>query len=204
MLRHPGIVPLLAYEADAKLAYVVMPLLTGESLRSRLQRDSRMRPAEVMRMLAEAALAVQAVHDFGCVHRGLRPSRLFLASNRLLLTDFGQGRLIWRDDLDASYMAPELAKGETPSPAADIYSLGCVAYEALAGRPPFVGDSPLAVAVAHVRDEPPPLPETVAPPVRRVVIGALAKQPADRWPTAAALAEVCRSAGSFVDADEAG
>lgn len=197
-LRHPGIAPLLDVGHDHGVgdqpgaAYVVMPLLDGESLRDHL-RDP-LPPAELTAVVGQVATALAALHEGSIVHRGLRPSRIFLTADRVLLTDFGHGWLIGRREDDATYIAPEVVAGGLPSAAADVYSLGCIAYEALAGRPPFAGDSPLAVALAHVRDEPPPLPAAVAPPIRGAVMRALAKQPAQRWPTTVDLAEALRAA----------
>jgi serine/threonine-protein kinase len=93
-----------------------------------------------------------------------------------------------------TYLAPEQITGDPVSPATDVYALGVVAYECIAGVPPFTGRGPLEVAMSHTRDEPPPLPEHAPFPVRRIVLRALAKNPADRWPTAAAMASAAAKA----------
>src|SRR5919198_939117 len=92
----------------------------------------------------------------------------------------------------ASYLAPEQAAGATATALSDVYSLGVVAYQCLSGRRPFEGDNPLEIAMRHVRDTPPPLPSDIPPPVRAVVEKAMAKDPAARYPSAAALAQVAR------------
>ena len=94
----------------------------------------------------------------------------------------------------ASYISPEQATGAVATPASDVYALGVVAYQCLAGRRPFEGDNPLEIAMRHVRDTPRPLPADIPPPVRAIVERAMAKDPAARWPSAAALAGVARQA----------
>jgi serine/threonine-protein kinase len=191
MIADPGVVALLDHGYDEPTAWAVMPRLVGESLRSRLARTGAVTPAEAMTWLGQAATALQAVHRLGVVHRGLRPSRLFvLADDRVVLTEFG---VIHGPDLrpvqPAAYLAPEQARGEQVSVATDLYQLGLIAYECLAGRPPFQAENPMQVALMHVREQPPPLPDEVPAAVRHILARCLAKSPADRWPTAAVLTQ---------------
>jgi len=189
-IAHPGVVPVLDTGYDDPVAWVMMPRERGESLRSRLARTGAVPVRLAMAWLGQAATAVAEVHRVGVVHRGLRPSRLFVRSDeRVVLTDFGLMRGMDRLPLDApEYLSPEEARGEAPGTCSDIYQLGLIAYACLTGRPPFEGDDPLEVAMMHVRREPPPLPDHVPPSVQRIVLRCLAKSPTDRWPDAEILA----------------
>jgi serine/threonine-protein kinase len=196
MICDRGVVALVDHGYDEPIAWVVMPLLVGESVQTRLGRIGALDPATTMAWLRQAATALQAVHRHGVVHRGLRPSRLFVRSDDLIvLTDFG---VVHGPDLrpvqPAAYLAPEQASGESPTIATDIYQLGLIAYECLAGQPPFYGGNPLEVALMHVRQQPPPLPDNVPDAVRHVLARCLAKPPDARWPTAAALAQAAATA----------
>jgi serine/threonine-protein kinase len=197
-ISDPGVISLADHGYDPPTAWAVMPLLVGESLRTRLARTGPVvTPAVAMAWLAQAATALQAVHRLGVIHTGLRPSRLFLlADDRVVLTDFGliYGRNRNLNDVarfadGATYLSPEQARGDRVEPATDVHHLGLVAYECLTGQPPFVAQEPMEVAVMHVREQPPPLPDEVPEPVRRVVARCLAKSPSERWPTATALAQ---------------
>jgi serine/threonine-protein kinase len=125
----------------------------------------------------------------------------------VLLVDFGIARSAESATLTgagevvgtALYIAPEQVSKQVTGPAADIYTLGAVAYHCLAGRPPFLGDSPIVVALNHLNDDPPPLPDDVPGPVRALVARALAKAPADRFPSAAAMADAAKAAAATVD-----
>src|SRR5262249_14470490 len=154
-------------------AYVVMPVLNGESLRSLLDRVGPLAPPYAMELIMRTAAALDVVHQSGFLHRGIQPSRLFLpVGGGLVLTDFGLGRLVHSGRMmppDATYLPPEEACGDMATVASDVYSLGAVAYHCLAGRPPFVSGSSLGVALMHVREEAPRLPDWVPPPVRELV-----------------------------------
>jgi serine/threonine protein kinase len=140
---------------------------------------ARFPPPLAMAWLGQAASAMAEVQPHG--HRPSRaaPSRLFVRSDeRMVLTEFGAPRGMDRL-LDApEYLSPEEAKGEQPATYSDIYQLGLIAYACLAGRPPFLSENPLEVAMMHVRHEPPPLPDHVPGPVQRIVWRCLAKSPA--------------------------
>ncbi|MEV4413063.1 serine/threonine-protein kinase [Catellatospora sp. NPDC049609] len=202
-LSHPGIVEIYDYGHADEVAYLVMQFVEGESLSSLIGRDGALAPGPAMRLLAQAADAIHAAHVRGIVHRDVKPSNLLLRPDgRLALTDFGIARIVAADRLTAadeilgtaSYLAPEQVTGDPVGPATDVYALGVVAYELVTGDRPFTGDTPLAVALQHVNDDPPELPPGVPAPVRALIVRALAKEPDHRWPTAAALARAARAA----------
>lgn len=202
-LSHPGIVEIYDYGHADGVAYLVMAFVEGESLRALVDRDGALAPHRAMGLLAQAADAIHAAHRQGIVHRDVKPSNLLLRPDgRLALTDFGIARMVAADRLTAadeilgtsSYLAPEQVTGAEVGPAADVYALGVVAYELVTGERPFTADTPMAVALQHVNDDPPPLPASVPRPVRSLIMRALAKDPDDRWPSATALAQAARSA----------
>ncbi|MEU8180471.1 protein kinase [Micromonospora sp. NPDC049047] len=200
-INHPGVVDVYDFGNDQQIAFLVMEYVEGDALSSTLSRVGRLTPARTMALVAQAADALHAAHEKGIVHRDVKPGNLLVRPNgTLVLTDFG----IARSDLvgqltaagsvlgTASYISPEQATGGVATPASDVYALGVVAYQCLAGRRPFEGDNPLDIAMRHVRETPRPLPADIPPQVRAVVERALAKDPAARWPSAAALAGVAR------------
>ncbi|MGW4294233.1 protein kinase domain-containing protein [Micromonospora chersina] len=206
-LRHPGIVQVhdfgSATLADgSQVSYLVMEYVDGEPLVTWIRRAGRLDPASTMSVVAQAAHALHAAHLAGIVHRDVKPGNLLVKRDgTVVLVDFGIARASTMAGITAahmvlgtaSYMSPEQAAGQPVSPVTDVYALGAVAYFCLAGRPPFDGDNPLQVAMRHVQDEPPPLVGT-PPAVVEVVNRALAKSPADRFPSALALAEAAQDA----------
>ncbi|WP_245656505.1 serine/threonine protein kinase [Microtetraspora fusca] len=205
-VNHPGVVDVYDYgvtdvPGDGPTAYLVMKFVDGEPLDRLLTRLGRIGPEPAMELIAQAAAALHAVHARGIVHRDVKPGNLLVRSDgTLVLTDFGIARADSASRLTdagmvlgtAAYCAPEQAEGQPVTPAVDVYALGVVAYECLAGRRPFDGESPVAIALQHIRDEPPPLPRDVPPAVRMVVERALLKDPARRWPDAAAMSDAAR------------
>ncbi|MER7333255.1 MULTISPECIES: protein kinase [unclassified Micromonospora] len=200
-INHPGVVDVYDFGNDQQIAFLVMEYVEGDALSATLARVGRLTPARTMALVAQAADALHAAHVKGIVHRDVKPGNLLVRPNgTLVLTDFG----IARSDLvaqltaagsvlgTASYISPEQATGGVATAASDVYALGVVAYQCLAGRRPFEGDNPLEIAMRHVREAPRPLPADIPPQVRAVVERALAKDPAARWPSAAALAGVAR------------
>ncbi|MEV6374101.1 serine/threonine-protein kinase [Micromonospora musae] len=200
-INHPGVVDVYDFGNDQQIAFLVMEYVEGDPLSATLSRVGRLTPARTMALVAQAADALHAAHEKGIVHRDVKPGNLLVRPNgTLVLTDFG----IARSDLvgqltaagsvlgTASYISPEQAMGQVATPASDVYALGVVAYQCLAGRRPFEGDNPLEIAMKHVQEAPRPLPADIPPQVRSLVERALAKDAAARWPSAAALAGVAR------------
>ncbi|WP_347403528.1 protein kinase [Micromonospora sp. WMMD967] len=207
-LRHPGVVPVhdvgQAVLADgSQVDYLVMEYVEGEPLSARVRAAGRLDAATAMSVLAQAADALHTAHLAGIVHRDVKPGNLLVkADGTVVLVDFGIARSRDMAGLTAanmvlgtaSYMSPEQATGQPVSAATDVYALGAVAYFCLAGQPPFHGDNPLAVALRHTQEEPPPLPPGTPPAVVAVVARALGKRPEDRFGSAAELAAAAADA----------
>src|SRR4029453_6808886 len=205
-INHPGVVDIYDYGSDpATGAYLVMEFVEGEALSRTLARVGRLTPGRTMALGAQAADALHAAHQTGVVHRDGKPGNLRVRPNgTLVLPDFGIARSAGAAQLTAagsvlgtaSYISPEQAMGEQASQLSDVYALGVVAYQCLAGHRPFEGEQPLEIAMRHVREAPPPLPGDLPPSVRVIVERAMAKQPAARWPNAAAFGQVARRAAA--------
>ncbi|MFE9692666.1 protein kinase [Micromonospora sp. NPDC005806] len=207
-LRHPGIVQVhdfgSATLADgSQVSYLVMEYVDGEPLVTWIRRAGRLDPASTMSVVAQAAQALHTAHLAGIVHRDVKPGNLLVKRDgTVVLVDFGIARASTMAGITAahmvlgtaSYMSPEQAAGQPVSAATDVYALGVVAYFCLAGRPPFEGDNPLQVAMRHVQDEPPPLPQGTPPAVVEVVRRSLAKRAGDRYPSGLAMAEAAQDA----------
>lgn len=207
-LRHPGIVQVFDCGADdlpegGRADYLVMEFVDGEPLSKRIETAGRLDVAETMSIVAQAAAALNAAHRGGIVHRDVKPSNLLVHEDgTVVLVDFGVARSTDITSITSTnavpgtalYMAPEQAAGRPVSGATDIYALGAVTYCCLTGSPPFTGDNPLQVAVRHLDDEPPELPNEIPEAVRALVSRALAKDPLDRFTTGAAMAEAARTA----------
>jgi serine/threonine-protein kinase len=181
--------------ADGRPPYLVMELVDGPSLEAVLA-GGPLKSSRTMDIVAQAAAGLQAAHAAGMIHRDIKPGRLLLApGGTVKITDFGIAHTIGSAPVTASgeligtpgYLAPERAEGEHATPASDLYSLGMVAYECLAGSAPFTGTA-LEVAIAH-RDRPlPPLPPSVSADVCAFVMRLTAKDPARRLDNAAEVA----------------
>ncbi|MGC4892607.1 protein kinase domain-containing protein [Micromonospora sp. DT31] len=207
-LRHPGVVQVFDCGEDelpggGRADYLVMEFVAGEPLSRRIESAGRLEVAETMSIVAQVAQALHAAHGRGIVHRDVKPSNLLVQDDgTVVLVDFGVARSTNVTSITSTnavpgtalYMAPEQAAGRPVSGATDVYALGAVAYCCLTGGPPFTGDNPLQVAVRHLDDEPPELPAEIPPAVRELVARALAKDPADRYPSAAAMADAARAA----------
>ncbi|MEV0390068.1 serine/threonine-protein kinase [Nonomuraea sp. NPDC050643] len=201
-INHSGVVDVYDYGISGDTVYLVMKFVDGEPLDRLLARLGRIPPQPAMELIAQAASALQAVHDRGIVHRDVKPGNLLVQRDgTLVLTDFGIARSDMANRLTdagmvlgtAAYCAPEQAEGAPVTPAVDIYALGVVAYECLVGQRPFDGDSAVTIALKHIREAPPPLPHEIPPAVRTLVEIALSKDPARRYPSARAMSEAARA-----------
>lgn len=188
-LSHGGIAAVFDYGEAAGSAYLVMELVPGEPLSAMISREGALGTDTTLQVVAQAARALHAAHRHGVVHRDIKPANLMVTPElRVKVTDFGIARPRDHEPLTATgqvmgtahYLAPELARGEVASPLSDVYALGVVMYECLAGWRPFEGDNQVAVATAHLQDEPPPLPATIPAAVRRIVVQAMAKDKTHR------------------------
>jgi serine/threonine-protein kinase len=202
-VRHPGVVAIHDFHGDESGAYLVMEYVDGEPLSQLLARVGRLDPATAMDLVRQTAQALQAVHDRGIVHRDVKPANILVRPDgAVALTDFGIALADDNPNLTLSgaiigtpsYLAPEQVLGHPASPLTDVYALGIVAYECLAGRRPFVGENPIAVAMQRLTQPPPPLDGVIPPTVGAVVERALAADPTHRWPSAVALALAAQQA----------
>ncbi len=209
-LQHPLIVPLYDSGGTDDVLWYVMPFIEGETLRQRLQREKQLPLEDALQITRDAAAALQCAHEHGFVHRDIKPENILLSGGHAVIADFGIARAITQAAGQGTssgvaigtpaYMSPEQASGSPDIDArTDIYSLGCVLYEMLAGEPPFTGPTPQAVIAKHVSERPPTVrvvrssvPETVEAALQR----ALAKAPADRFPTATAMVAALTAAGT--------
>jgi TolB-like protein/tetratricopeptide (TPR) repeat protein len=202
-LQHPHILPLFdSGEADGFL-YYVMPYLEGESLRERVAREGELPVTQAVRILREVVDALAAAHQQGVVHRDIKPDNVMLSGRHAVVTDFGVAKAVseatGRHQLTTkgvalgtpAYMAPEqAAANEHIDHRADIYAVGAMGYELLAGRPPFSGLTAQQILAAHVTEVPRPvteLRESVPEGLGEVLMRCLEKKPADRWQSAEEL-----------------
>ena len=215
-LSHPHILPLFDSGAAGDLLYYVMPFVPGESLRSRLLRQRQLPTEEAVRLTKEIASALGFAHQQGIVHRDIKPENILLAEGIALVADFGIARALRssRGNGEGStstltvtglalgtpaYMSPEQFTADEVDGRSDLYSLGCVLFEMLAGEPPFTGKTVDALLRMHLTTEPRALSElrpTVPVGLARVVARALAKDPELRFQSAAQLAEAVATVGS--------
>jgi serine/threonine-protein kinase len=207
LVNHEGIANVYDYGEENGSAYLVMELVPGEALSTILERERVLPPDQVMDIVSQTAAALGAAHRAGLVHRDIKPGNLLITpDHRVKITDFGIARIADQVPLTATgqvmgtvqYLSPEQASGHAATPSTDIYSLGIVAYESLAGRRPFTGESQVAIAMSHINDAPPPLPVTVPEPVRNLVMSSIAKDPKERPESAAAFS---RASGALRDGD---
>jgi eukaryotic-like serine/threonine-protein kinase len=202
LVNHEGIANVFDYGEEDGSAYLVMELVPGEALSTLLEREHTLPVDKVLDIVAQTANALQAAHAVGLVHRDIKPGNLLITPDgRVKITDFGIARIADQVPLTATgqvmgtvqYLSPEQASGHPASPSTDVYSLGIVAYEMLAGRRPFTGESQVAIAMAHINEQPPALPASIPEPVRDLVMSCIAKKPADRPATAANLARAAQA-----------
>ena len=203
-LNHAGIAAVYDYGEVASIAggpqdtaFLVMELVIGEPLSAVLSRTPRLSIPRTLDVVEQSGRALQAAHCRTLVHRDIKPGNILITpTGQVKITDFGIARVAHQVPVTrggmvmgtAQYLSPEQAAGHESFPPSDVYALGVVAYECLAGGRPFTGENPIAVAVAHVRDEPPPLPPDVPPPVAALVMRMLAKDPRHRFPDGGSVA----------------
>jgi serine/threonine-protein kinase len=197
MINHEGIANVFDYGEDEGAAYLVMELVPGEALSSILEREKTISEQRVLEIIVQTARALSAAHREGLVHRDIKPGNLLITpEGHVKITDFGIARVTNQVPLTQTgqvmgtvqYLAPEQATGKPATAASDIYSLGIVAYEALAGKRPFTGENQMAIAMAQINEVPPPLPPTVDPRLARLIMDSLAKKPAERPSNAMTMA----------------
>jgi len=204
-LNHPAIVAVYdtgeAETAAGPLPYIVMEYVNGVTLRDIVHTDGPMTPTRAIEVIADACQALNFSHQHGIIHRDVKPANIMISStNAVKVMDFGIARALSDSGVSvtqtaavigtAQYLSPEQARGDTVDARSDVYSLGCVLYEMLTGEPPFVGDSPVAVAYQHVREDPVPPSlryEGISADLDAVVLKALAKNPENRYQTAAEM-----------------
>jgi tRNA A-37 threonylcarbamoyl transferase component Bud32/tetratricopeptide (TPR) repeat protein len=208
-LQHPNIVPLYDSGGVGSVLYFIMPLVGGESLRHRMRREAQLPLPDAIAIVRDVAAALHHAHAAGVVHRDIKPENILLSGGKAMVTDFGIARAVNNasDQIltelgvalgTPQYMSPEQAGGsEQVDGRADIYALGCVLFEMLAGEPPFTGRTAQALLARHLHERPPSLQvvrPTVSEGLQVAVERALAKVPADRFTTATAFADALDAA----------
>src|SRR5882757_7967528 len=204
-LNHPAIVAVYdtgeAETPAGPLPYIVMEYVEGVTLRDIVHTDGPMEPQRAIEVIADACQALNFSHQHGIIHRDVKPANIMISkTGAVKVMDFGIARALADTGNPmtqtaavigtAQYLSPEQARGEKVDARSDVYSLGCVLYEMLTGEPPFVGDSPVAVAYQHVREDPVPPSQRyagISPELDAVVLKALAKNPENRYQTAAEM-----------------
>ena len=199
-LSHPNIVPVFDWGEDDGAYFIVMEYIDGRSLSAVLRDPQKLPPNQIAQIGAGVAAALAFAHRHGVVHRDVKPGNILITPDgEVKVTDFGIARAMNTEESltqtgavmgTAAYFSPEQAEGKTVDARSDIYSLGVVLYEMAVGRPPFTGDSPVAVASKHVRDQP-ALPRVANPAcpaaLEAVIMKAMAKDPASRYGSAEEL-----------------
>jgi eukaryotic-like serine/threonine-protein kinase len=206
-LNHPAVVAVYDTGEDnvngVALPYIVMEYVDGSTLRELLQSGRKLLPERALEITAGICRALDYSHRQGIVHRDIKPANVMLTRNgEVKVMDFGIARAVADTAATmtatsavigtAQYLSPEQARGERADARSDIYATGCLLYELLTGRPPFVGDSPVSVAYQHVREDPVPpsqLDPEIPPVCDAIVLKALAKNPENRYQTAGEMRE---------------
>lgn len=204
-LNHPAIVAVYdtgEAETDAgPLPYIVMEYVDGDTLRDIIRTEGPLQPRRAMEVIADVCAALDFSHRNGIVHRDMKPANIMInRAGAVKVMDFGIARAISDSSSPmtqtaavigtAQYLSPEQARGEQVDARSDVYSLGCVLYEVLTGEPPFKGDSPVAVAYQHVREDPKQPSQVnpaVPPALDSVILKAMSKNPANRYQSAAEM-----------------
>ena len=203
---HPNAVTVFDTGQDGRQPWIAMELIAGEDLSERLARDGRLEETEAIGVAGAVLAALDAAHANGFVHRDVKPGNIMLLDDGgVKLADFGIAKGIQEMTAGltatgqiigtAKYLSPEQVDGQPASPASDVYAMGCVLYEMLTGQPPFTGESPIGIALAHTRD---PVPDVrrarpdVSPAVAAAVTRALSKDPAQRFASAGDMRRALR------------
>ncbi|MHB1536285.1 MAG: protein kinase domain-containing protein, partial [Acidimicrobiales bacterium] len=221
-LAHPGVVSTYDAGSDAGTAYIVMELVRGRTLRQLLAERGPMDPELAVRVAAQIADALAHAHRSGLVHRDIKPANVLLTDEewghlRAQVTDFGIAKASAGLEQDLTrtgvvlgtpkYLSPEQIQGREPDARADLYALGVVLYEMVVGKPPFVESTDMATALAHVHDEPVPMSRRrpgIPPALDRLSLALLAKDPADRVPSAVAVGRALAAISSDHSSGAAG
>ncbi|MGD2104494.1 MAG: Stk1 family PASTA domain-containing Ser/Thr kinase [Anaerolineae bacterium] len=201
-LDHPNIVTVFDVGKDGDQHYIVMEFVDGQDLKTLIRQEGRLSVSKALDIATQVAAGVGHAHKGGVIHRDVKPQNVLITQDGCAkVADFGIARALSESGLtDAdtvwgspTYLAPEQAAGEPPTPASDVYSIGVLMYEMLAGSPPFRADNPTALAMKHLREEPPPLSvrnPKVPPKLDWIVRKVLSKEPSARYRTADQLAHV--------------
>ncbi len=201
-LSHANIAQLYDYGEQDGSAYLVMELVPGEPMSDLLERTHILPLDRLLSILAQTSRALHAAHVGGVVHRDIKPGNILLETNgEVKITDFGVSLAANQIPMTAAgmvmgtaqYLSPEQAIGQAATGVSDIYALGIVAYEAIAGKRPFTGKTPVDIAIAHVNQAVPLLPPTTDPELADIIMKMLAKDPVNRPRSAAALAHTFES-----------
>ncbi len=210
-LEHPNIVPVHEYGERGGLAYLVMPYISGGTLRDEMEREGPLPLSTAAHYLDQMAAALDFAHEHGVIHRDIKPANILMTlEHRLLLTDFGLVKIVAEGRVPQirltgegapvgtpDYMAPEQVIGEDVDARADLYSLGVIVYQMVTGTTPFQGETPMQIAAQHLQVQPPAphlLRSDLPLSVEQVILKALSKRPADRYRRAQELAEAFRQA----------
>ncbi|WP_126579101.1 serine/threonine protein kinase [Tengunoibacter tsumagoiensis] len=210
-LEHPHIMPVYEYGENDGLAYLVMPYISGGTLRDELEREGQLPLQKTVNYLEQIAAALDFAHEHGVIHRDIKPANIMVTPDgRLLLTDFGLVKIVAEGQVPQArltgagapvgtpdYMSPEQVIGEEVDTRADLYSLGVILYQMVTGTTPFQGETPMQIAAQHLQI-PPPSPQMMRRDLpiaaEQVILRALAKRPTDRYMRADDLAHAFRQA----------
>jgi serine/threonine protein kinase len=212
-LTHPNAVTIYDFVEEWGQYFLVMEYINGPTLKQVIHQNRQLQAPQAMEIAAQVCDVLQIAHARGFIHRDIKPQNIMLAGSGnsgssgerplVKLTDFGIVRVLEEGGLTnsgivlgtADYLSPEQARGETLTASSDLYSLGVVMFEMLAGRPPFVGPTAVSIAMQHASTNPPPLRQfnaTVPPAVEQIVMRTLQKEPEERFQSAAEMQQVLR------------
>ena len=213
-IHHPAVAQVYDYDEAGTSgdgdSYIVMQLVEGHTLAELLRENGAMAPQQVMSIVVQAAAGLQAAHEAGVVHRDVKPANIMLTpAGTVVLVDFGLARTESSEPLTdtgtvlgtAQYSSPEQSAGRPATPQSDLYSLGVVAHHCLTGTSPFRRDTPVATALAHLNEDPPPLGAEVPDGVRALVESLTRKEPSARPESAAAVAAAAAATGADATID---